>query len=259
MGEVDELDTPEPGDSGDAVEEEDVPLDPAVMVSAVVLLEGASEAFEKRVRRCAPCRRWYCRHDVLPPLPSLAPQVLSLPEAAVAGTHNTADGFRRRTERWRAANRPDAPKNTCLFFEEKARMEVLEVRVDGGAVDDSVTVNTVIAPYVEVGGTAYNYHPTEEEVAAAEARARAKAVSAAPCPPPSLTPSHSNRCGCVPRQEEEAAAARQAAQKAYQAEEEERAKREAEEARECFPLRPRCSCGVTGVCAGACRRAGWRT
>ena len=105
-------------------------------------------------------------------------QILALPEAAVVGTHNNADGFKRRTAYYTEHNRPEAAKNTSLFFEEKAKMEVLEVAVDGASVDAAATIDTVLAPYIDAGGTAYNYHPTEEEVAAAVAAQQAADVSA---------------------------------------------------------------------------------
>ena len=55
--------------------------------------------------------------------------------------------------------------------------QVLEVAVDGAAVDDIATVERILAPYVDVGGTAFNYHPTEEELAIAEAARKAESVS----------------------------------------------------------------------------------
>ena len=111
-------------------------------------------------------------------MPPLFAQVLALPEAAVVGTHNNADGFKRRTAYYTEHNRPEAAKNTSLFFEEKVKMEVLEVAVDGASVDAAATIDTVLAPYIDAGGTAYNYHPTEEEVAAAVAAQQAADVSA---------------------------------------------------------------------------------
>jgi hypothetical protein len=55
-GDSDELDTPEPGDAMDGIDEGDVPLDAAVTPSAAILFEGNSEIFQKRV--CVPysCR-----------------------------------------------------------------------------------------------------------------------------------------------------------------------------------------------------------
>jgi adenylate kinase len=175
-GDSEELDTPEPSDSMEGIDEGDVPLDPSVTPSAVVLLEGDSEVFQKRVWLwwfSFSCLRAWC---VSVATLTVMEQILSLPEAQVIGTHNNAEGFARRTAKYREANRPDAPKNTALFFEEKVKIEVLEVRVGNGDVDDAALIDKIIAPYVDVGGTAYNYHPTEEEVAAAEAKKRAEEV-----------------------------------------------------------------------------------
>ncbi len=65
--------------------------------------------------------------------------------------------------------------------QEAAKLEVLEVSTDG--VDLSPAglaplLATTVQPYVEQGGAAYNYHPTEAEAAAAAAAARAEEVRA---------------------------------------------------------------------------------
>jgi hypothetical protein len=112
-------------------------------------------------------------------------QVQALPESAVAGTHNTAEGFRRRTDVYTQNNGTAGKKSALAFFEEVAKMEVLEVH-NGGSTDLDAVIASSVQPYVEQGGTAYNYHPTEEELAAAEAHARAEAVCDTCCSPLAL-------------------------------------------------------------------------
>jgi hypothetical protein len=48
-GDSEELDTPEPGDTSEGIDEGDLNLDGAVKPTAVIVLDGNSEFFEKRV------------------------------------------------------------------------------------------------------------------------------------------------------------------------------------------------------------------
>jgi hypothetical protein len=102
---------------------------------------------------------------------------MDIPESLVVGTHNNARDFRRRLQHYNATNRFDSPRDTVLFVEEKAQLQVLEVKL-GPSSDPAATVDEVIAPYVERFGVSNNYRPTDEEVAAAAAEKRALEVSA---------------------------------------------------------------------------------
>ncbi len=109
---------------------------------------------------------------------------MGLPESAVVGTHNDPISFRRRLTRYRAVNVLDGPDNPVGFFEEGIKLEVLEVAL-GADADLPATVSDVLLPYIERKGGVYNYHPTEEEVAAEEARVKSAEVGGwtHPCDP----------------------------------------------------------------------------
>ena len=106
----------------------------------------------------------------------LATQIQALPESAAAGTHHTAEGFRRRTEAYHGHNKTAGKRSAVSFFEDAAKLEVLEV-ANGASTNVGDVLVSTLQPYVDQGGTAYNYHPTEDEVAEAEAKAKAEEVN----------------------------------------------------------------------------------
>jgi len=149
----------------------DVPIgaDPAVIPGSVIILDGPDAVLEARV--------------------------MGLPESAVVGTHNDPISFRRRLTRYRAVNVLDGPENPVGFFEEGIKLEVLEVAL-GVDADLPATVSDVLVPYIERKGGVYNYHPTEEEVAAEEARVKSAEEAAAKA-------AYDSACSIVGREVEE--------------------------------------------------------
>ncbi len=73
-----------------------------------------------------------------------------------------------------------AARCTVAFFEEVSKMEVLDVHVDE-AGSASAMLAGLLMPYIDVGGTPYNYHPTDDEVAAAAAKAASEQVRPFEC------------------------------------------------------------------------------
>ena len=53
----------------------------------------------------------------------------ALPESQVKANHNDEGGFKRRTEKWTAANQPDDPRATIVFFEKRCNRDVVEAEV----------------------------------------------------------------------------------------------------------------------------------
>lgn len=147
--EPEEGEAPEEGAEEEA-DESEVTVDPTVTPTSIVFLDGTDEALRKRV--------------------------LAMSESEVTGTHNSEEGFTRRLHQYREANKSDGLRTPAVFFEDKASLEVMELKVDD-STDAEAAVDSMIAPYVEKGGTPYNYHPTPEEIALAEATAKAEADS----------------------------------------------------------------------------------
>ncbi len=75
---------------------------------------------------------------------------------------------------------PPHPHIPTPFGAVSALNQVLEVSTDGVDVSPSglaPVISEVVRPFVDQGGAAYNYHPTDEELAAAAAEARRADVS----------------------------------------------------------------------------------
>ena len=142
------------GDEEDAKagdEEEAIAVVASSMVSAVITLSGDAELFAARVK--------------------------ALPQDQVEGTHNTEDGFNRRTKRYAEANAPEDPRATVVFFEKYGGVDTLALAVNAGSSVPALV--DACLPYIEQGGKPYNYHPTPEEIAAERAAQEAKRAAAA--------------------------------------------------------------------------------
>ena len=110
----------------------------------------------------------------------LATQIQALPESAAAGTHHTAEGFRRRTEAYHGHNKTAGKRSAVSFFEDAAKLEVLEV-ANGASTNVGDVLVSTLQPYVDQGGTAYNYHPTEDEVVKGRCTCVQGATAVVPC------------------------------------------------------------------------------
>ena len=132
-------------------EDEVITVVPTSLPTAVVMLAGDAEVFSARIK--------------------------AIPQAQVEGTHNTEEDFARRTKRYNEGNAPEDPRATIVFFENQGGLDTLTLNVEAGSSVEALQAAAV--PYIEQGGTPYNYHPTEEELAAVRAAAEAKAEAEA--------------------------------------------------------------------------------
>lgn len=83
-------------------------------------------------------------------------------------------GFNRRLKAYQEANQPENPQATIVFLEKHGSLDTMTLTVDASTTAASAVDQ--MYPYVEAGGTPFNYHPTPEEIAEKEAAAAAAAV-----------------------------------------------------------------------------------
>jgi adenylate kinase len=99
----------------------------------------------------------------------------ALDEVQVTAGHNDEDGFARRWATYEYVNDPQMEVSISpLSFFGKA-LEILEVPMET-AVDNAATLSA-LQIYINTGGKAFNYHPTEGEQASAKAAAEATATA----------------------------------------------------------------------------------
>lgn len=110
----------------------------------------------------------------------LKKRALALSEYDATVSGNTAEAFTARLGTYREHNAEDSSSNLATFFEERTRVEVLELFEADISNGDTVQTTSI---YIESGGKPFNFHPTlaeqeslekEQETRAAELAAKEK-------------------------------------------------------------------------------------